>query len=397
MLGTASSAGVTLSDTVIGLIYLAAVVTAVLLATRRIVTNRRQQPPEPPPDPATQAWTRVLAPMAIPSWTAPKRTRTAPERERVHETRAGADGATADTASASLIDLRDTPTAPGKEPSGGRVNADEVAEPIGRGATVLKSSARLLSPPRPTLAQPFVAVLGQLELGCAIQPDRKVVKELAFYLALHRERPTKPEELLDILWPTRDWDFSRERDLDPVHQAASRLRRCIGPEALPDATVTDGYLLSDVVTCDWDLFRALVVDASKGADPITKLCEALSLVSGPPFSGLKEDSYTWVGSELLVSHMTSTIVHAAHDLVELARSANDDATAEWGACQGLLASPPEEMLHEDRLHIAAAVGDAARFERIWKEALVVLGKQAEDGPVGATYWRLRQQLRGSSD
>ncbi|MHB1854305.1 MAG: AfsR/SARP family transcriptional regulator [Acidimicrobiales bacterium] len=258
----------------------------------------------------------------------------------------------------------------------------------------VQQTAPLIAPSRPVLTEPFVTVLGAVDLHCANPPDRRIVKELAVYLTLHRDRPRRAEELLEALWPPRD-ELARDRDPETLHQAASRLRRCLGPEAFPDANLAGGYVLAESVQCDWDVFRRLVSDAA-GEDATAKLGAALSLVSGPPFSGVRPDSYTWVWSELWASRITAAVVDAAHRLIGLSLTGGDHAMAEWAAEQGLCASPTEEVLHEDRLGIAAVARDLTRFERVWAEAKAVLGEQAESGPVGDTYRRLRRELRGSA-
>src|SRR5579884_4158341 len=382
------SSGSTLSDTIVGLVYLAAVVTAVVVVARRLLANRRGRR-HPPSTPAQDVWERLLAPLGLPGWAAPSRPAAGPARDRVGATQP-AQARSAELPSPSVIDLRGPmPSDSGTERAAPVSPVVGPREPGGQDVVTTTAPNRTFATTRCALAEPYVAVLGPVELGCAVQPDRRIVKELAVYLALHRDRPRSAEELVEALWPPRDDLLARERDPDAVHQTASRLRRCLGPDALPDATATGGYLMSSGVECDWDVFRSLLAEVRTTDNPAGKLSDALALVAGPPFSGIKADSYGWVFTELWASKMTAAIVETAHDLVERALAVNDDATAEWAAGQGLLASPAEEMLHEDRLRIAAATRDSARFERAWTDVRGVLGEQADAGPVGTTYRRLR--------
>ncbi|MHB1444960.1 MAG: AfsR/SARP family transcriptional regulator, partial [Acidimicrobiales bacterium] len=167
-----------------------------------------------------------------------------------------------------VVDLRQTPTPP--DPTVG-TSSPAVTPPATGGSTVPITEApvptRTLSTVRPALAEPYVTILGQVDLHCEFRPDRRVVRELAVYLALHRDRPRSAEELVAILWPAGD-DFTNERDPDAVHQTASRLRRCLGPDALPDATTSGGYLLSDAITSDWEAFQSLVAVAPAEDDAV---------------------------------------------------------------------------------------------------------------------------------
>ncbi|MHB1446914.1 MAG: AfsR/SARP family transcriptional regulator [Acidimicrobiales bacterium] len=395
MLGVAKTAN--LSDTIVGLCYLASIVTGLFFLARATIRKLRQRGQPSASPPAQEGWRRLVAPMTAPTWEAP--IRPAPATPRVRTTSHRDEPAQPKRAVTTVVDLTEDSAgdqaltlAPGPASTGpastGPVGTADLAK------SLVRESARLLAPARPVLTEPFVTVLGAVDLHCAKPPDRRIVKELAVYLALHRDRPRRAEELLEALWPPRD-ELARERDPETLHQAASRLRRCLGPEAFPDANLAGGYALAESVQCDWDVFHRRVSDAA-GEDATAKLGSALSLVSGPPFSGVRPDSYTWVWSELWASRITAAVVDAAHRLIGLSLSSGDHAMAEWAAGQGLCASPAEELLHEDRLGIAAAARDLTRFERVWAEAKAVLGEQAESGPVGDTYRRLRRELRGSA-
>lgn len=381
----------TWNDTVAGLIYLAAIVTTVVIFTTRFVANRRkkrEQTEEPPASAAPNPWTRVLAPLTMPAIPAPTRPAPPTPRSRID----GNAGPGPRANGPQVVDLREPTAAPWTGDD--RAGTPPAAPPPSVVPTA--TAARTIVPPRPVLTEPYVTVLGLADVkGWVVEPERRIVRELAIYLALHRDRARSGEELLAALWPARDDSLGVERDIDTVHQAVSRLRRALGSDAIPDANVTGGYLLSESVQCDWDVFCRLVSEALRADDSTDKLSQALSLVTGPPFSGIKKDSYAWVWSEFWASRITAAVVDAAHQLADRALTRGDDLLADWGACRGLEASPAEELLHEDRLKAAAVARDAARLERVWTEVTGVLGNQADAGPVGATYRRLRAELRGS--
>ena len=343
-----------------------------------------------PASTAPEEWGRLMAPRTLPRLEAPVRNRATEPTSRL-----AADPQPVVGQPEVLIDPRETP--PPAQRMIDESPAGVVAQTTGSSTVAVADAPvarRGVAPARPALAQPYVTILGPVDLCCESPPDRRVVKELAVYLALHRDRPRRAEELAAVLWPTDD-DFANERDPDGVHQTASRLRRCLGPDALPDATTSGGYLLSNAVRSDWETFQSLVALAPQAEDPIATLGQALSLVEGAPFSGIRTGTYGWVWSELWASHVTTAVVRAAHDLVEHALQAEDHVTAQWAA-RGLRASPTEEQLHEDRLRIAAAARDQAGFERTWTEIQGTLREQAESGPVGETYRQLRRQLGESS-
>ena len=238
---------------------------------------------------------------------------------------------------------------------------------------------------------PLVTVLGKADVQWCQAPDRRVLTELALYLATHRDRARSAEELLEAIWSPSD--KRGDGDVGTVQQAVSRLRRCLGgPDSIPDASAAGGYALSASIHCDLTEFRRLVSKARGAEDPRPALRDALALVTGPSFSGLRKDGYAWVWAEFLPSTVTAEVVSAAHNLAMLSLQVKDIAAADRAAQRGLLASPAEEQLHEDRLRIAHGRGERGAFERAWSDARSVLSSQAETGPVGRTYRLLRERF-----
>jgi hypothetical protein len=395
MLGVVPSGANAISDTIVVLIYLAAIVTSVGILVSRIRARRRKKT-RPQATPAEAMWTGLLAPMSMPGWAAPTRPPRPAARERISSppAPASAGNGSSPTTGPPVIDLRTPSTEPASDGAAGRPPAEK--SPAGDRTEVQPAPVTTLAPPKPVRDQPYVTILGPPDVfGWTQTPDRRIVTELAVYLALHRDRPRSAEELLEALWPPRENGSGKEPDVDTVHQAVSRLRRCLGPDSVPDAVTTGGYLLADSVGSDWDRFRQLVNESTAATNGQPLLQQALLLVEGQPFSGLRRDSYRWVWSEFLASKTTAAVVEAAHRLAQAALGEGDDSTADWAACRGLTASPAEELLIEDRLYAAAKVRDQARLDRVWTEARGTLGAQADDGPVGTTYRRLKDEMRGS--
>lgn len=127
-----------------------------------------------------------------------------------------------------------------------------------------------------------VRVLGPVEiLGWREEPTRRVVAELACYLALHADRRVTSEELRAALWPG-DIE-STQASAKSLRNAVSMLRKSLGAEAVPEASKGRGYRLAGEVRSDWARFSLLVKSARAGeAEEADVLDEALRLVRGAP-------------------------------------------------------------------------------------------------------------------
>lgn len=222
--------------------------------------------------------------------------------------------------------------------------------------------------------------------GFIEEPSRNIVTELAIYLGLHNQAPVPQVVLRSAVWPAGPSGDGKDVLPETVRQHISRLRRSLGSGAVPEADSVGGYQILDA-TSDWEEFQLLAARGDRSA-----LHAAMELVRGEPFAGVEKGSYGWAWAELLVSNIVSGVVDAAHRLVMAALAAGDLAEAEWAAGRGLAASPTEETLLQDRMDVATAAGDASGLERAWKDALRILGPQAENGPLYADYRRCRARL-----
>ena len=107
----------------------------------------------------------------------------------------------------------------------------------------------------------------------------------------------------------------------------------------------------------------------------SSLREALSLVRGGPFEGVKSGTYTWAWTEHLVSMIEGGIRKAAYRFCELALDDGDHESAVWAALQALAVDPYDRKLWELYLRASAASGRRA-LEQAWKEARNVLLEDA---------------------
>ncbi len=217
-----------------------------------------------------------------------------------------------------------------------------------------------------------VNVLGQIEVfPWRVPPRRRVIIELACYLALHPGRPLSGEELRVALWP--DADGTVEASAKSLRNYVSELRKALGAEFVPSARGS-GYAVSTAVQTDWDQLKVAVAKAkAEGADEAELLCDALSLVRGRPFAGV---DWGWAFAESLVSEMEVTIGQVAQRLAALAMETEDFSTAGFAARQGLLANPFDGTLWEMALRAAAGRG-SDELLRTWRDAQATLGDDAK--------------------
>ena len=210
--------------------------------------------------------------------------------------------------------------------------------------------------------------------GLRQEPDRRIVIEILAWMVFHNDHSHNADEILVGVYPTEG--TRREVNRETFFTYLSKVRQCVGPEHLPEATTAGGYRLIGV-TSDWELFEALSqrADATEGPEAIELRTEALSLVRGAPFQGVPRGHYQWAFDEHLDSQMTSRIVtcalRLANDLFDLGHYAAVDEAVQ----AGLRADATDPDLLELQERAAAAR----------KEGLVHPGRElgdADEDPQG---------------
>ena len=149
-----------------------------------------------------------------------------------------------------------------------------------------------------------------------------------------------------------------------------------GEKHLPDARQSTaakargvGVYQVDGLLVDADLFRRLRVRGeARGADGITDLRRALTLVGGQPFDQLRTGGWSWLHEgDRLDQHMLCAVVDVAHIVTTSALKSGDFGQARAAAELAALAAPHEEIPRLDLAAVAAAEGHAREAERILRE------------------------------
>jgi len=221
----------------------------------------------------------------------------------------------------------------------------------------------------PAGALPKLHLLGPVTLEAEAVTERPAYfAELATYLLLH-PAGVSSAEIEDALGVGK----SRARtDL-------ALLRRWLGTDPrtgdlhLPTATTspapanggTGGYQLHDVLV-DLDLFRRLRARAqAHGAEGMPDLVAALELVTGPPFSSLRNHGWSWLlDGDRLHEIAASAVVDVAHIVTTDAISRGDLARARFAAETGCKAAPHDDICRLDLAKVEEASGHADAAEQI---------------------------------
>jgi hypothetical protein len=149
-----------------------------------------------------------------------------------------------------------------------------------------------------------------------------------------------------------------------------------GEKHVPDARQSTaakvrgvGVYQVDGLLVDVDLFRRLRVRGeARGADGITDLRRALTLVNGQPFDQLRTGGWSWLHEgDRLDQHMLCAVVDVAHIVTTSALKSGDLGQARAAAELAAMAAPHEEIPRLDLAAVAAAEGHAREAERILRE------------------------------
>lgn len=227
-----------------------------------------------------------------------------------------------------------------------------------------------------------VAVLGPVEVrGAAGRFHRAAALELVVYLAFHRQAVRYPECALAI-WP--------DRSVAPatVHSAASDARRALGrgADGGPHLPRRGGMLrLAETVTADVDRFELLAA-----SDDPDRWLEALGLVRGAPFSGLRRADWAVLeGIESRLQVMVSgTALRGAEALLEIGRAAE----AEWLVRRALVANPYDERLYRALLRATAAQGNRVGLRSALRQLCALAGDETQVGVAGGQRWPTDRDL-----
>jgi nucleoid-associated protein YgaU len=222
----------------------------------------------------------------------------------------------------------------------------------------------------PTLSSAKLALLGQV--GARTMGDTKATAhrrpfyvELLAYLALH-PNGVSGQDVADA------FGLRPER----VRVDMSQLRRWLGtnpgtgepflPKAEPGRDPGSPALYKlDGVLSDLDLFRRLRTRGqSRGADGIEDLIAALRLVSGEPFTELREGHWNWLLDCDRWDHiMTSAIVDVGHIVTAHALAADDHELALWAAQVAYTAAPYDEVAQLDMVQAERSAGHHQKANR----------------------------------
>jgi hypothetical protein len=220
-----------------------------------------------------------------------------------------------------------------------------------------------------------IRVLGPVESsGWRTAPTRKVVVELAAYLAMHKDRAIQPDQLRAALWPG---DERPEANSKTLRSYISLLRDAVGDELLPHAERGVGYRAGPGLTTDWEDFQVLAADSQEMSerDLIERLEKALELVRGAPFQGVEPGTFGWASTELLISEMEVAISSAARRVADARIGSGDYALASAAVTRGLVAVPFDFALWAGLLRAALGLGPNA-VARARRDANAVLGGDA---------------------
>ncbi len=232
-----------------------------------------------------------------------------------------------------------------------------------------------VSPPAPAEGELWFCVLGEPQLLPGSVPELSQPEmEIGCFLACRSAKPLTGTALRSAIGAGRADEWSERTVVTYVNG----LRRKIGAEHLPDATLAGGYRLVGVST-DFAELTKLVARAQHAPDPeaALALAHALSLVRGVPLS--VGSRYGWadlpVEGASLSSQMHDAVISASCKLLALALKAGDPSLAAWAAGKGLMLDPLNVALGRGQLDAAASRGGTSALESAWADITRRYGSQ----------------------
>lgn len=230
--------------------------------------------------------------------------------------------------------------------------------------------------PTPAPAAPCLLLLGPVQVVGAtgvVEPTKQArLTELAAILALNGGCD---HTTIDACY------FPGQRVNDNARNTQiSKLRRWLGKAAdgddfLPRYQCMAGYRLHKEVTSDWDRWQELL-PAGPAAAPTEALEEALRLVRGRPFDGVRSRRYAW--AETLKQQMISAIVDASYELARRRLMEGQWRAAEAAVVIGLSVEPGMERLWRTRILAAYAAGNIPALQEAVDRLLSIVDELGGD-------------------
>lgn len=215
---------------------------------------------------------------------------------------------------------------------------------------------------------------------------------LAAFLALNPG--ASMETYHEAFWPTADPNgktaSSNRNKLSNLTRNYLGQRATDGEMYFPHVGPADGYKLHPDVTTDWRVFLDLIgEDLARTSTP--RLVAALRLVRGRPFSGVKDQLYTW--SEHVIDGMLSGICDAAHELARRSLTTGDTANARLAGSVGRIVDPANEQMWRDAILAEHAAGNSAGVEELVSKLHTYLDGFNEDYEPDEETQELIKELR----
>jgi DNA-binding SARP family transcriptional activator len=191
---------------------------------------------------------------------------------------------------------------------------------------------------------------------------RSAALDLVVYLAFHRNGVRHAEWALAV-WP------DRAVALSTVHSTASDARRVLGRAPDGSALLPRGVRLRlhHSVTTDVERFALLAE-----SDDLPRLVEAMRLVRGPLFEGLRRSD--WAVFDGTQARIESLVVGAALRGAEELAQRGCGSEAAWVVRQALRVSPLDERLYRSLLRATATEGNRVGLRSTMAELLTLAGE-----------------------
>ncbi len=227
-----------------------------------------------------------------------------------------------------------------------------------------------------------LVVLGPLALTTTQPPPKRVAyyAELAAYLGFRKHGATADQirTAFSLTTGTSRAYLSTLREFlgtDPLtgeHYLAAAKHSAAGKARGVGVYQVDGLLL------DAHLFRRLRARGeARGPAGLEDYATALRLVTGPPFSQMRDEGGAWLlEGDRVDHHLTVAIVDVAHLLATSALAAGDSASARAAVDIARLAAPDEEAPRLDSAAVDRAEGRAAQARRTLVEQVC---NRSDDG------------------